>query len=61
MFGAGFGAFTFLLLVDLIVVDLLGKVLGLESVDDLASLVDLPNFVVGAGCEDVSLSIVGAK
>jgi hypothetical protein len=51
----------FLLLVDFVMVDLLGSALVLGPADDLVTLATLPDFKVDVGCEDESLSKVGAK
>jgi hypothetical protein len=59
--GAGFCGTVFLLLVDLDVVDLIRAALVLEPADDRVVLVVLSDVEVGADCEDVILSKVGAR
>jgi hypothetical protein len=59
--GAGFCALTFLLLVDFVTVGLVGKEPVLELADNLVALVILLDEEVRSGCEDASLSKVGAR
>lgn len=59
--GAGFCALTVLLLVDFFAVGLVGKVPVLEIADDLVVLVAPLDEEVRSGCEDASLSKVGAR
>lgn len=61
MLGAGFCALTFLLPVDFVTVGLVGKAPVLGMADDLVALVVLLDEEVRFGCEDASLSKVGAR